>query len=208
MPAIDIDRDTAQEAAARELAKPIYPKTSLSERITTWLNDLLNRVVDSGSTLPGGWLTVVVLALLALALLVTAARIARRAMGGRGGDHLYGARVLAAAAHRAHAEQSAAQGDWAGAIRQRVRAIGRQLEEDGVLNPVAGRTASELATEAAQRLPTFTAEFDTAATAFNDVTYGERPGTPENYRLISDLDDRLCAHHRASRLPGPQAAGR
>ena len=30
MPAIDIDRDTAHEAAQRELDKPIYPKASLS----------------------------------------------------------------------------------------------------------------------------------------------------------------------------------
>jgi hypothetical protein len=108
---IDVDRETAHEAAARELAKPIYPRTSLSERIAAWLNDLLNRVVDSGSALPGGWLTIVVLALLALALLVTAVRIAARAMGGRGENHLYGGRVLAAAGHRSHAEQLAARGN-------------------------------------------------------------------------------------------------
>ena len=208
MPVIDVDRETAHEAAARELAKPIYPKTSLSERIAAWLNDLLNRVVDSGSALPGGWLTIVVLALLALALLVTAARIAARAMGGRGENHLYGARVLAAAGHRSRAEQLAARGDWAAAIRHRVRAIGRQLEEDGVLSPLAGRTASELAIEAGAVLPEFIGELDAAATAFNDVTYGERPGNRTNYRLVSDLDDRLCAHGRASRLPGPQAADR
>ncbi len=33
MPAIDIDRDTAHEAAQRELDKPIYPKGSVSQRI-------------------------------------------------------------------------------------------------------------------------------------------------------------------------------
>ena len=30
-----------------------------------------------------------------------------------------------------------------------------------------------------------------AASAFNDVTYGERPGTEPAYRMIADLDHRL-----------------
>lgn len=205
MPTIDVDRETAHEAAARELTKPIYPKTSLSERIATWLNDLLNRLVDSGSALPGGWLTIVVLALLVLALLVAVARVALRTMGGRGGDRLYGSRSLAATEYRSRAEQSAAQGDWAGAIRQRVRAIGRQLEEDGVLNPVAGRTAGELAGEAGRALPEFADEMRTVAAAFDDVTYGELPGTESAYRRVSGLDDRLRAHQRA---PVPQAVTR
>lgn len=191
MPEIDIDRETARAAAAEELANPIYPKASLSDRISWWLNDLLNRIVDSGSALPGGWLTVVVLALLVLAALIAAARIARRALGGRVGERLYDGRVLAAAEHRNRAEQSAARGEWAAAIRQRVRAIGRQLEEGGVLNPVAGRTATELASEAGRALPEFGDELSFAATVFNDVTYGELPGTETEYRQISDLDDRL-----------------
>lgn len=198
MPVIDVDRETAQEAAARELAKPMYPKTSLSDRIATWINDLLNRLVDSGSALPGGWLTIVVLVMLVLALLTAAVRIARRAMGGRGEDRLYGGQVLAAAEHRDRAEQFAAQGDWAAAIRQRVRALGRQLEEDGVVAPLAGRTATELAGEAGQALPAYASELMLAATVFNDVSYGELPGTQTDYRLVSELDERLRAHSRAS----------
>lgn len=194
MPEIDVDRETARAAAAEELAKPIYPKASLSDRISWWLNDLLNRIVDSGSALPGGWLTIVVLALLVLAALAAAARIAGRAMGGRVGEHLYAGRVLAAAEHRNRAEQSAARGDWAAAIRQRVRAIGRQLEEGGLLSPVAGRTATELASEAGRALPRFSDELGLTATVFNDVTYGELPGTETEYRRISDLDDRLRSH--------------
>ena len=30
-----------------------------------------------------------------------------------------------------------------------------------------------------------------AATAFNDVTYGEQPGTQGGYQMIVDLDDHL-----------------
>lgn len=53
MPAIDIDRDAAHQAAQRELAKPIYPKPSLTQRFHEWVNELLYRVVEKGSTIPG-----------------------------------------------------------------------------------------------------------------------------------------------------------
>lgn len=200
MPAIDIDRESAQEAAQRELARPIYPRSSLSDRIAEWVNDLLYRLVVNGSSVPGGWFTIVVLALLTLVAVVVAVRIARRTMGSRSGSQLFGTRNLSASDHRARAEQAAAQGDWATAIRQRVRAIGRQLEENGVMNPVPGRTAGELAAYAGAVLPDLAADLAAAADTFNDVTYGERPGAEPNYRRVSDLDDRL------RRLPSATAA--
>jgi hypothetical protein len=43
-----------------------------------------------------------------------------------------------------------------------------------------------------------------AATAFNDVTYGEQPGTREAYQMIADLDDHLRSRSSA----GAPAAGR
>ena len=88
MPAIDIDRDAAHEAAQRELAKPIYPKASLTERLADWLDELLYRIVQEGSTLPGGWFTISVLLILLAVAIVVAVRIARRTMRtNRGGEH-------------------------------------------------------------------------------------------------------------------------
>lgn len=191
MPVIDIDREAAYEAAQRELAKPIYPRASLNDRIADWLNDLLYRLMHAGTALPGGWFTIVVLGMLLLAAAVVAVRIARRTMGRRGNGRLYGSRTLSAADHRARAERSAAQQDWASAIRQRLRAIGRQLEEDGVLGPVPGRTAGELAHDVGRLLPEQAADLAAAAAAFDDVAYGQRPGTESHYRLIADLDDRV-----------------
>ena len=140
MPAIDIDRDAAHEAAQRELAKPIYPKASLTERLADWLDDLLYRIVQEGSSLPGGWFTISVLLILLAVAIVVAVRIARRTMRtNRGGEHaLFDTHELSAAQHRATAEQYAAAGNWAAAIRHRLRAVARQLEEDGVLDPGAG----------------------------------------------------------------------
>jgi Domain of unknown function (DUF4129) len=193
VPTIDIDRDAAHEAAQHELGKPIYPKASLTDRLWDWIDDLLTRLVSEGSSVPGGWFTLgVLLTLLAIAIVV-AVWIARRTMrSNRGGGYaLFGDHALSAAEHRATAEQHAAAGDWAAAIRHRLRAVARQLEESAVLDPVPGRTATELARDAGRAIPNLAAELTRAAEAFNDVTYGERPGTESAYRMIADLDDHL-----------------
>jgi hypothetical protein len=193
MPTIDIDRDAAHDAAQRELNKPIYPKASLTDRFNEWIDELLYRLIVKGSTVPGGWFTIAILAIIVVVAVVVAVRIIRRTMHtARGAQYqLFGTAELSAAEHRATAEQCAARGDWAAAIRHRLRAVARHLEETGVLDPIPGRTAGELARDAGASIPALSSEFASAATAFNDVTYGERPGSPDAYRLIVDLDDHL-----------------
>jgi hypothetical protein len=193
MSAIDVDRDTAHQAAQRELDKPIYPKGSVTQRIHEWIHELLYRLMERGSAIPGGWFTVGVLLILVAVALVVAIRIARRTIRTRrGADYeLFDAGQLSAAQHRATAEQFAAEGNWSAAIRHRLRAVARDLEETGTLDPAPGRTANELAREAGDRLPQLASELSRSAAAFNDVTYGERPGTPADYQMIVDLDDHL-----------------
>lgn len=200
MPTIDIDRDAAHEAAQRELAKPIYPKASLTERLVAWIEEMLYRLVSEGAAVPGGWFTIAVLLILLAVAVVVAARIARRTMRtNRGGGYtLFGEHALSAAEHRAIAEQFAAADNWAAAIRHRLRAVARQLEETAIVEAVPGRTATELARDAGQQLSALAGELSRAATAFNDVTYGERPGTEPAYRLIADLDDHLRFHTAAA----------
>ena len=206
MPAIDIDRDAAHEAAKHELAKPIYPKASLTDRLSDWLDDLIYRIAKEGSSLPGGWFTVSVLLILLVVAIVVAVRIARRTMRtNRGGEHaLFDTHNLSAAQHRATAEHDAREGNWTAAIRHRLRAVARQLEEDGVLDPVPGRTATELAKDVSEAMPGLAGESVHAAEAFNDVTYGERPGTEPAYRMIADLDDHLRSR-AAARAVSPAA---
>ena len=193
MSAIDIDRDAAHQAAQRELDKPIYPKGSVTQRIHEWIHELLYRLIEHGSSIPGGWFTVSVLLALVVAALVVAIRIARRTIRTRrGADYeLFDAGQLSAAQHRATAEEFAAEGNWSAAIRHRLRAVARGLEESGTLDPAPGRTANELARDAGERLPQLASELSRSAAAFNDVTYGEQPGTPTAYQLIVDLDDHL-----------------
>ncbi|UXA13170.1 DUF4129 domain-containing protein [Mycobacterium sp. SMC-8] len=203
MSTIDIDRDAAREAAQNELAKNIYPKPSATDMLLDWIEELLYRLTASASQFPGGWYTVTVLAALLIVAVVVAVRIARRAMRSdrSAAPPLFGDRVLSAAEHRATAERYAAEGDWGPAIRHRVRALARRLEEDGVLDPVPGRTATELAGAAGRALPALAGELFTAAEIFNDVTYGERPSSEPQYRTIAALDDRL-----GSRMPSAVAA--
>ena len=200
MPTIDIDRDAAHEAAQHELGKPIYPKASLTERLVDWIDELLYKLMVEGSSVPGGWFTITVLLIMLAVAIVVAVRIARRTMSTNRGDGyaLFGEHQLSAAEHRATAEQSAAAGNWTAAIRHRLRAIARQLEENGVLDPVPGRTATELARDAGRAVPNLAAELVRAADAFNDVTYGARPGTESAYRMIADLDDHLRRHTAAA----------
>jgi Domain of unknown function (DUF4129) len=203
MPSIDIDRDAAHQAAETELGNAIYAKGSAVQRFVDWLNEVIDRLLAKTSSLPGGWFTATVLIILLAVAAGVAVHFARRTMRTRRGGEgqLFDAAVLTAAQHRVTAEAYAAEQNWAAAIRHRLRAVARELEETGVLTPAPGRTATELARDAGAALPHLADEMSQAASAFNDVSYGEQPGTHEGYQMIADLDD-----HLRSRAPGTRAA--
>lgn len=199
MSTVDIDRDAAHDAALRELSKPMYPNASLTERFFDWIDELLYKIMVEGASIPGGWFTITVLLIILVIAAVVAVRVAMRTMRTNRGRSaaLFDAHELTSAEHRATAEQYAAQGDWAAAIRHRLRAVARHLEEAAILDPVPGRTATELARDAAAAVPDLAAELRRAAVTFNDVTYGDRPGTETAYRTIADLDDHLRSRRTA-----------
>jgi hypothetical protein len=192
VPAIDIDRDDAREAAQRELAKPIYPKASPKQQFIDWVETLLRQLIGKGAAVPGGWFTISVLLIMVVATVAVAIRVARRTLATNRSDHLlFGTDELSAAEHRATAERFAVSNDWAAAVRHRLRAVARELEQAGVVSPAPGRTANELARDAGARIPDLSDEFVSAAATFNDVSYGELPATAADYRRIAELDDRL-----------------
>lgn len=192
MPTVDIDRDAAREAAERELAKPIYPRPSPKQQFVDFIEDLLRRLILKGAELPGGWFTIGVLLIVLAAAVVTAVHVARRTLrNSHSNRSLFGATQLGADEHRTTAQRCAATDDWAEAIRHRLRAIARELEQSGVVHPGPGRTATELARDAGEKLPELAGELLRAAATFNDVSYGELPATPDGYRIIADLDDRV-----------------
>lgn len=119
------------------------------------------------------------------------------------GGTLLGGTQLTAADYRRDAERLADGGDYTGAIIQRVRAIAVELETRGVLLPRPGRTASELAAEAAGALPDSAAGLRAAARLFDDVRYGDRAGTMAGYEQVRQLDESI----RAARTPAVSSAG-
>ncbi|MCX5298107.1 DUF4129 domain-containing protein [Streptomyces sp. NBC_00193] len=205
-PPITIGREAAREAARDELAKAAYHQNDpgLFERALNrfweWVGDLFDRA--SGAT-PGGALGL--LAVAVFALLVIAAlwwRLgAPRRTAARAAGTLFDDGIRSAADHRATAEALAGEGRWSEAVQERMRAVVRSLEERTLLDPRPGRTADEAAAEAAVSLPSHATALRTAARAFDDVTYGAHPATPEMYATLTTLDQALS--HTKPLLTGP-----
>jgi type II secretory pathway pseudopilin PulG len=200
----DISRGPARQLARHELARSIY-RPSAWQRIVNAVQRWLNSLFGSAGPGRSGWWTLIVLII--VAVLVVSAVIfwigpAGRARRQRAAAVLTGEH-LTAADHRRRAELHAQAGDYAAAIIDRVRAIAVELESRGVLTPRPGRTASELAAEAAAALPGSATALREAARLFEDVRYGGRAGTQAGYEQIRDLDARI----QAARTPAVSAAG-
>ncbi|PSR60862.1 DUF4129 domain-containing protein [Nocardia sp. MDA0666] len=93
-----------------------------------------------------------------------------------------------AAQHRAAAESAAGHHDFDTALRERFRAVVRGLEQGGVLEVRRSRTARETASAAAHALPGASAEFDGAAHSFDEIVYGGRTATPDEYQRLTSAD--------------------
>lgn len=198
-----IHRIPAQRLARRELAKAIYQPSfwsRLNRDIFGWLNSL-----QIGPQRAGWWAlitTIVVVILVIAGVLYWIGPMGRRRRA-RPGALLAGTQ-LTADDYRQAAERRADAGDYAGAIIERTRAIAVELETRGVLLPRPGRTASELAAEAAVSLPDHAAGLREAARVFDDVRYGDRPGTVEAYQQVRYLDESIrSARTRAVAAAGP-----
>ena len=184
---------------------------SLSDQLSQWLDEILYRLIMKGSSIPGGWFTIAILALLVVAAFVVAVRIARRTMrtnrgNGRG---LFGTHELSAAEHRATAQAHAAQGNWAAAIRHGSERWPVSSRRPDCSTRSQGAQPASSPTTPANCYPSFSADLRRAATVFNDVTYGEQPGTEADYRMVADLDDGASPSLRAvgrQALPTPRSA--
>ncbi|MEU1617815.1 DUF4129 domain-containing protein [Streptomyces sp. NPDC005722] len=192
---VTIPRGPAREAAEDELSKGIYhhDDPSLFERALNWLWEKIDHLMDaaSGAT-PGGTAGLVTI-IVVVVLLVVALRLR---LGKLRAQPMTGGRLFAdvprtAGEHRAAAEEHAHHGRWGPAVQERMRAIVRSLEERALLDPRPGRTADEAAAEAGRPLPGLAGRLADAARVFDDVTYGDRPGTPDAYATLRELDTEV-----------------
>ncbi|GGQ79394.1 DUF4129 domain-containing protein [Couchioplanes azureus] len=73
------------------------------------------------------------------------------------------------------ADRLAAEGRYAEAVRQRLRDIVGDLTAAGVVSPLPGTTAAEVAAAAAVRRPAVAAPLGGATELFSEIWYGDRP---------------------------------
>jgi hypothetical protein len=194
---VDPGRDEAAQLAREELAKQVYRDAGpgLVERLVRWLLEQAGRLLDGAAGVsPGGYSGLVVVLLL-VAAAVVAVRLKVGPLGRRAArdEALFVGRTRTAAQHRAAADAHAAAGAWAEAVRERLRAVVRSLEERAVLDEQAGRTADEAAAEAGRALPSCAVGLRAAAMLFDEIWYGGRPAGPESYAALRDLDAQVQA---------------
>lgn len=194
---VGLGREAARQAARDELAKHVYQQArpSLSERALRWVYEHVAHVLDRvAGVSPGGYVGVVVIVLLVVAAVVAVRlKVGPLARSARTESPLFLGRPRSAAEHRAAADRHAAAGEWAEAVRERLRAVIRSLEERSLLDPRPGRTADEAAAEAGRALPDCAAGLREAARLFDDVWYGGRTATQATDRTLRTLDERVQA---------------
>jgi uncharacterized membrane protein len=196
-----VTRGGAQAAARAELAKRAYHRNdpSVVDRGLQWLLKRLGKLLDASTRhAPGhsiGLFLIIVILAAVVALIVVRVGTLRRTT--RATDQpIFGIGETTADDHRKAAAQFAADGLWAEAIRERLRAIARELEQRGVLDQRPGRTAAELSREAAVQLPALADDLRTATSVFDEVWYGGRTATAADEELLRRLDARVAGSHR------------
>lgn len=194
---VELDRKEARQAARKELAQQIYQQAepSLAERGLMRLLEFLSGLLDdAGRMSPGGYIGLLVLLLLLVAAVIAfRLKLGPLSRSAEQGEALFVGGSRASADYRAAADAHAAAGRWAEAVRERLRAVIRSLEERDLLEPRPGRTADEAAREAGAVLPECANSLLRAAQTFDEIWYGGRSARPEADQHLRQLDAQVRA---------------
>jgi hypothetical protein len=198
-----IGRDDARRLAETELAKAKYGGTpgwvdrglDRIERIAEWFLDLLAKVATgpvAGGGINWGFLIAITLLLVAVAVVVWRIGLPRWRRRSEPGA-VETDPALAPTDYRARAEALASAGEWREALRDRFRAVVRELETTTIVDVRPARTALEAAADATPHLPELAGELFAGAEEFNAVVFGDRPADESGYRRMVALDDAVLA---------------
>lgn len=193
---VTVDRDQARRLASDELANGRYHRhdPGLPQRGVRWLLEQLNASGQTPNLRGPGAVVGLLVLVLVIGVVAYGVRRASPSLAGTGRQGaLFEGAVRSAEEHRAAANAFAAAGQWAEALRERVRALVRSLEERGLLEPGPGRTAAEAAAEAAVLLPGHSDGLASAARTFEQVWYGGRTATAADQDAVRLLDERVRA---------------
>jgi hypothetical protein len=198
----DVTRDAARRAAREELLNRRYhdAQPPLVVRLVGKLIRKLIELIDRAATgVPGG-LTGLLLFALVIGGLVALVVVKLRPTRGRAGsaDVFTTGAELTAEAHRALADEAAAIGQFADAVRERLRAIVRELEARGVIEPRPGRTAGEVARDGSAAVPLIAGALQRATTTFDEIWYGGRGADASSYSVLVECDRTVSSARLAA----------
>ena len=215
---IRVGGEEARRRAVDELAKAKYGGLpDWADELLNRLGRVLDRIVEAvlrfvfgspggGAGISPGFVIAVVLLLVAIGLVVWKVGLPRWRRRSRDAAVDLDASVPAAD-YRHLAEQHAEHGDWRAAVRDRFRALVRELEVRTILDVRPARTAWEAAYAASRLLPGCRDELRTAAEDFSAVMYGERQADETLYRRMADIDDRVTVAADTVDLAVAETAG-
>jgi hypothetical protein len=192
---VELGQEAARDAAHQELSRQVYQhaRPGLLQRGLQWLFEhIVGLLNDVGSASPGGYAGVIVIVLLVVAAIVAVRlKVGPFGKARRTEEALFVGGPRSAAEHRRAADAHAAAGDWADAVRDRLRAVIRSLEERALLDPRPGRTADEAAVEAGAALPECAGALRAAARVFDEIWYGGREASASSDQVLRDLDEQV-----------------
>ncbi|WP_182379743.1 DUF4129 domain-containing protein [Nocardioides sp. WS12] len=198
-PPLDPSGDEARGQLRRELARPEYYDANLLERISNWLDRLIDGSVGAASTSPPLTVAVAILVtlLLATGVILIVSRAQRTARAESVPTGALTDEVITADELRARAEAALRGGDPVAALIDAFRATAVRQIERGRIDDVPQATAHELAGALAATFPEHGPAVRRGADLFDQVLYGDRPATVEQARDLLALDDALAG--RAAR---------
>jgi hypothetical protein len=188
----DVTREAARRAARNELLDRRYHDAQpplvvrLVGKVVRKLLELLARAAGS---VPGGRVGLVIFGLLLAGLVaVVVTRLRPTGRGDVSADVFATGSMLTAAQHRALADEAAAGGQWAEAVRERLRAVVRELEARGVIEPRPSRTADEVARDGSAAVPAIGEPLRRATRTFDEIWYGGRTADASSYAVLVEAD--------------------
>lgn len=201
---IEIGRDDARRQAVEELAKAKYGGTpEWMSRAAERASRIIERVLDTylrwragqggGGGVSPGFVVAVVILLLLIALVIWRVGAPKWRRRTSGGASLELDSTKPAADYRSLAAQHAEAGDFRSAVRDRFRAVVRELEVRTILDVRPARTAWEAAYRASRVIPAGADALHRGAEMFNGVVYGESVADAQAYAQMVAVDQAVTA---------------
>ncbi len=202
------DPGEAHDWLSTELADPAYAEAHAtwfdraSYAVAKWFEELFTIGVGGGTA---GVLVlvigiVIIVVVVAAVLIWGAPRL--RARAGDLPDALFDDDDERSAEElRRDSERAAQAEEWDSAVVLRLRAVARALRERGAVTAGPGATVHAFAAQATTAFPAHADPLDAAAADFDDVRYLRRPGGPEMFQRLRELDAALAVARPAALAP-------